>query len=463
MGIKISNSDVKWSYISLALSNGINIVLLPFILIYLNSKEVGLWYAFAAIAGLVVILDFGFMTTLSRNVTFVWSGAQSIKSSGYDKESINSDSPNYGLFVKLFKTTKLIYLLISLVILILMCTIGTLYVYSISKESIDLAIVFFSWTLYFLAVFLNMRFAYWNAILKGIGAIKRNQQILIATKITQLTMTIIFLVLGYGLIGVSLAYLISVITNRVLAHFVFFAYQNNKEKLQSLMKEKVTFNELKKIAVDIWPNTYKQGLISISNYISLRSLPLISASFLGLSITAALGLLLQIITVITVVSNTFFNTYLPQLSSYRIQNRYNLLESKFKKAISINYIITLFSFTILLLFSEQILNILGSDIEMPSISVLITLLAYYFLHNNHSLFAGYLATANTLLHYKAFIISSLLTLIIQLFSVFIVGPSIWTLLLPMVIIQLFYNNWKWPLSAIKEININKKFAKKVEI
>src|SRR5699024_3461892 len=181
-------------------------ILLPFILAKLSVGEVGLWYTFTAVSGLVVMLDFGFQTTLARNVTFVWEGADEIATTGFIDNTGKVGSPNYLLFVKLFKVTKLIYLFIGIVIIIVLFTIGTWYVYSVSKMSLSTNVILISWGLYATAVFLNMKYAYWNAILKGIGAIKIHQQILIVTKLSQLILSIIGLMLGYGLIAVSLAY-----------------------------------------------------------------------------------------------------------------------------------------------------------------------------------------------------------------------------------------------------------------
>src|SRR5699024_2015196 len=254
---------------------------------------------------------------LSRNITFVWEGAADIAITGFieEEEQTGSGSPNYELFVKIFKVTKLIYLLIGFTILIILFTLGTWYVYNVSKNELSLYTILISWILYGFAVFLNMKYAYWNAILRGIGAIKIHQQILIVTKLIQLILSITGIMLGYGLIAVSMAYLISIIVNRVLAYIRFFNYQQNKKYIKPIINKNAQKKEVLLMLKKIFPNTYRQGLISISNYINLRSTSLLSSAFLGLSTTASLGLVLQIVNLVTTVANTFFNTFLPQFSS----------------------------------------------------------------------------------------------------------------------------------------------------
>ena len=76
--------DVLWGYISLLLVQGINVILLPVIVRYLNFAELGVWYTFTSLYGLAMLIDFGFQTIITRNISYLWSGAQSIKSIGFE-------------------------------------------------------------------------------------------------------------------------------------------------------------------------------------------------------------------------------------------------------------------------------------------------------------------------------------------------------------------------------------------
>lgn len=450
MAINITNKDIKWSYLSLFLLNGINIILLPFILMYLSPAEVGLWYTFTAVSGIVVLLDFGFMTTLSRNVTYVWSGAKEIYSSNITINTERSDRPNYDLFTKLFKATKIIYLFIGITILILLFSVGSVYIYVIAKNELSTFTIMFSWIIYSLAVYLNMRFAYWNAILKGIGAIKENQQLIVITKVVQLVFTIISLVAGFGLVGVAASYLLSIAVNRILASLFFYSYQDNKHYIKPLLNMSISKKEYKSIFKKILPNSYKQALVSISNYINLRSTTLLSSAFLGLNVTASLGFVLQILTLIISLATTFFNAHLPKFAAYRLNNEKTKLRKVLKKALLINYIIVFISFSLIIFLGDFILSLINSNVELLPLSILLVVMLYFFLYNNHSILATFIATKNILPHSKAFIYSAILVLIFQLVSLN-VYPSIWSLILPILIIQLLYNNWKWPFSVYKDL------------
>ena len=78
--------------------------------------------------------------------------------------------------------------------------------------------------------------------IKGIGAIKTYNQILIITKSTQLVLSIILLIFGLGLIGVSIAYFASVIVNRILQSIAYYNYSN--ETKQTKRKLKIKFDKI---------------------------------------------------------------------------------------------------------------------------------------------------------------------------------------------------------------------------
>src|SRR5699024_7063289 len=134
MAMNITQIDVIWSYCSLFLLKGIHMLLLPFIVAYVEPADTGLWYTITAVSGVVVILDCVLMTTHSIYVTFIWEGAEELAVTGFKVNNKQTKSPNYNLFVKLFKATKLIYLFLGLTIFLILLTLGSYYVYSVSKN-----------------------------------------------------------------------------------------------------------------------------------------------------------------------------------------------------------------------------------------------------------------------------------------------------------------------------------------
>ena len=78
MQIRSSTSDVSWNYIGIIMSMGSNFLLLPFLIRFIDSEMLGLWYVYLSIGGIVTLFDFGFNPTLARNVAYCWSGAKQL-------------------------------------------------------------------------------------------------------------------------------------------------------------------------------------------------------------------------------------------------------------------------------------------------------------------------------------------------------------------------------------------------
>ncbi|SOC44726.1 O-unit flippase-like protein [Salinicoccus kekensis] len=443
--MNIGRKDVIWGYVSHILVQGINAILLPFVLFFLTPNELGLWYTFTALYGLAMLIDFGFQSTVSRHVSYVWSGADTVKSLGYDVVK-EENSFNESFFIKLLSNIKFIYYIMGIIILIVLSTIGTFYIVKVSIDELDILIVLISWTLYMTAIILNIAFSFWNSFLKGIGAIKYYNQTLIIAKFTQLLLSILFLFLGYGILGVSIAYFISVIVNRIILSKFFYKFH----KRTSILKGKIKPKFQKNIIRSLLPNTFKAGVVSVSNYLILNFPILLSSYFLSLEFSGKFGLVSQIITLILTISNSYYNTYLSKFNYYRVKGQNKEILNLFKKSVAINYFINILAFISFLIFGDMILGVIASNQELLPLHILIIIIMYRFLYNNQNIFVTLLSTKNTLPYYKSFLISALVTVLIQIVLLNI-NPSIYSIIFPILFVQLIFNNWYWPRVVIKDL------------
>jgi len=80
--MKITKIDVLWNYIATFFKISSSLLLLPFILHKLSSEDVGIWSIFSSIAALVFLVDFGFNSSFSRNVTYIFSGVTTLQKDG---------------------------------------------------------------------------------------------------------------------------------------------------------------------------------------------------------------------------------------------------------------------------------------------------------------------------------------------------------------------------------------------
>ena len=153
MDVKVKNKDVIWSYLSILISMSSNIIVVPFIIYYLSGEMLGLWYVFVSIGAIATLSDFGFAPTFARNITYCWSGAKRIQKIG--AEYFENSEPDFSLMNNILNTCRRIYMFISIGVLVLMLTIGSLYIYKITKD-IEGYAHYYAWIIYTLSVFLNL-------------------------------------------------------------------------------------------------------------------------------------------------------------------------------------------------------------------------------------------------------------------------------------------------------------------
>lgn len=428
-----------WGYVSLILVQSVNILLLPFIIKYLNPSEIGLWYTFTTFYSLAILIDFGFQSVIARNVSYLWAGASEITKDTISTSFSKKGNINKDYFSKFLYTSKFIYKVMSWIIFIILGTLGTYYIYEISIGTIEIKTALIAWLFYFFSIILNIYFSYWNAFIKGIGAIKKYNQILVITKVFQLLFTLLFLLLDLGLIGVSLAYLLSVLINRLLQSKAFY-YFNDFTKSLMYKKRQVKFDKV--IFKNLLPNTSRTAALSFSNYLIINFPILISSYFLSLELSGQFGFLNQIITLILTLSNSYFNTYLSKINYLKARNENDKVMALFRKSIGVNFLINIICFNILILFGNIILNLIGSNIYLPTVSILLITIIYRYLYNNQTLFTTLISASNNLYYYKYFLVSALLTVLFQIiFSV--LYKNIYSIILPILIIQMLFNNWYW--------------------
>lgn len=453
MSIKVTKKDIAWNYTNLFLTTAINIILLPFILKNLSSAEMGLWYVFTSFGSLAVLIDFGFSTTISRNVTFVWCGAKEIAKEGFIKSSDESE-PNYYLLFKLIRTSKTIYLILASVIFIGLSTGGTIFVIESARGQLTSVHYMMAWLIYLLSVVINIYFAYWVPLLKGIGAIKESNQVVVISKMTQLILTIFGLYLGYGLLAVSGAYFIGNLVMKLTAIVLFNKYENVQNNLACFKKVIIPLEEKKELFISVWPNAYKQGLISISNFIQKRAVTLISSAYFGLEVAAAVGLTQQLFDIIMSIGNALFNTYIPSMSYERLNENLIKLKEYFLRAAGISSYVIIIGGTVATLIAPYLLDIINSDTNILPISLSLILLIENLLINNHTLSGAFIATENKIPMYKSYIITAILTISLQFLVVNLTPLGVYGLIFSGLFANLIFNNWYWPMISSKQLNLS---------
>lgn len=439
MKIRTSGKDIIWNYIGTALNLGFSFLLLPFMMRFLDADLLGLWYVFVSIGSIVTILDFGFGPTISRNVAYVWSGARKLKSE--DAVISQNEEIDAELFNVTLKTCRLIDLVIAVIALVLELTVGTAYVINVST-GLDQKICLVSWMIYSIAVFFNLYFGYYYSILCGIGGVAEANIARVAARLTQLVVTVILLFAGTSLIGAATGYLVYGFLYRMLLKRSFFkAYERALGTVRS--RGKVHLQQIKDMFFKFWHNAWRDGLVSLSGYLSNQASVLLCSTYMSLADTGTYSISVQIVTALASISYAMYNSKQPEMQSAYLTGDKKSLRNAM--AISIFFYFGFFTvgYIAIITIGLPILKIIQPE-TVFSIGIITALAFYELLYKFHTCCASFISNTNRVPYMPAFVISSVVGVFLSILLIEVFDLKVWGLVLGPILAQLVYNNWKWP-------------------
>ena len=122
----IGRSDIIWSYAATVFQVGAGVFLLPVILTRMSSEAVGLWNIFLTVSSLVLLLDFGFRPSFSRNISYIFSGVTQLQREGVG-EIREYNTVDYSLLRSTIRAMQRFYRIVSFVVFFLLMTLGMYY------------------------------------------------------------------------------------------------------------------------------------------------------------------------------------------------------------------------------------------------------------------------------------------------------------------------------------------------
>jgi O-antigen/teichoic acid export membrane protein len=448
--IKVKKSNILWNYASFGLSAGSNIFILPIVLHILPSEELGLWYVFLSVNSFITLLDFGFTPQIARSITYVLCGLKKIQKEGVINVSLDTET-DYFAFKNIIDTSKFIYLILGIISLIILTFIATPYIFFISRD-VSVVNLIFSWIIFALACFFNLYFYYYNAVFNGIGEFRYLSISTICSKICYIISVTICLFSGMGILGLSISYLINAVVYRICLNY-FLYYKVDIGVILKKQKYKMEMELIKNNFFAMWHNAWREGLITLSKFFFNHANTILCSIFINLTQTASYALSVQITTFIYTIAGIFFTTIHPVLSQAHIYNENKKKIRLFSLAWTIYIISYFFLLLSFIIFKDIVFSLVQTSIKID-ISMFLFISLFMFLQYNYSLFTSYISSSNRLPYVKAVVITSFLSVICSTIIVKVTTLGIWGLIIPPFIIQLCYNNWKWPSVVLKENTMN---------
>lgn len=442
--MNVTKKDVFWSYAAQFFNVATGVLVLPMILRLLNTNEIAFYYIILNIGTLVNLFDFGFSVQFSRNFAYVFSGVQELQTEGLS-ENVNGEV-NYKLLKTLISTASTVYRIISFIVIAVMLTGGTFY---IKKVTVNFTLVdksLYIWILYSVSVFFNMYFMYLNQIVMGKGLIKRNQQAIVASRFVYLAIAFTLLVLHFGLFAIVIANFCAPFVSRFILSVSFYS-KDIKEQLKGV---DFTKKEKRKCFENIWFNAKKVGVAALGAFGIQKSSMFFAGLFLTSSEIASFGLLQQFNTIAVGLSITLFNSFTPRIASHCVEKDKENLYKDFSLCMGAFYLVFIILAVCVIFAGPLVLKIIKSNATLPCLLFMILFFMTQLLEQNHGLYAAIIALHNKVPYVRASLISGGFIVVGLYITLRFTHIGIWALAVVPGIVQLAYNNWKWPVFVCKE-------------
>lgn len=445
--IRTKKQDVVWSFIAQFFALGTGLITLPLVLRLLTAEEIGMNYLMMSVSSIVALLDFGFSAQFGRNITYVFAGSPELRKEGVVP---STGEINYNLLSNMIGVARRVYVIMATVTLVLMLSGGTAYIHHVTDGFTNVRNSLAIWIVYSISVFFNVYYGYLSSLLSGRGLIKDSKVATIVSRIAQIIMTVVFLLIGWGLMGVVISNFVSTFLYRLMAIRYFY----DKEMKSCLAGACPTMAEQKKLFNIIWFNAKKLGLVFLGAYVVNKFGMFIAGFFLSLADIASYGLMLQFIGIINSLSSIFYQSCAPMFNSLRSEGKSQELLEKFSFSMAVYYVLFILGCASFIILGPWLFELLRSNAILPPSYVIIVYCVVLLLENNHSNFSTFIVTGNKI----PFVESSLIIgaaislgsfLVLKYTALGILG-----LVLVQGIVQLCYANWKWPYEVCREFHIS---------
>ena len=439
--IQTRKSDVAWNYIGTIVSMSSGFILLPLLMHYLTDDELGLWYVYLALSNFAMLFEFGFNPTFARNIVYVVSGARRLSVKGCDKDSVG-EGIDWHLLNTVIKASKVIYAVIAVAVTALLATAGSAYIAFVTP-GMDAAVVWGTWPLFCVAVFLNLYFLWSITVLRGYGDVAGEKKASVFAKLAQLGVSAVLLVAGFGLVGAAVGYLVNAVLLRVIAMVQLRGHREIEDGRRS-DKEHVEAGAIKGIFLTIFHVAWRDGLVQLALYASTQAMSILSSLFLGLSETGTYSVLLQFANAVYNFASAYPKSFFPAMQSAFAEGDGERQRHYVSTGIVGYWALHVAGTVGVCVVFLPLLPLFKPNVTVD-VGLFVAMCVYLGLLQQHSIFCNYIISMNEIPYMWGYIVAAALGtgLVGLLCGVF--GMGAWGIVLGQVASQLVYNNWKWPV------------------
>lgn len=440
----VTRGAIVWGYGAQALNIGAGLLLLPLIVHFLTAADVGLWFVFITFAGLAQLLEFGFQPTLARNASYVFSGARALSKMGLPDQATRSGEVDLQLLHRLIATSRKIYSIVAIIAAVVMLVAGSAYIVTLLTPAQDMRASLLAWLMFSTGHILTFYYGYLNGFLQGRGDVTQANKVTVINRSAFLLLSAVFVTSGYGLLGLGAASMLSSAIGRLFAYRYFKSDANSR-----LAAALPSGPDALDLFPTLWHNASRLGAVQLGAFFIQRGNILIASSFLGLEAGASYSLTVTVLMALSGVAGVVCQIQVPHLSALQMRGDRPGLIKVYDRIVSLAWGVFLAGLAVVALYGNPLLAIAAKQIRLLPVEMTLLLGVVLLLELNHSIAATFLTTMNQVPFVSAALLSGIGVCLLSM--VFIKTLGVYGLLLAQGLVQLCYNNWKWPLQVRKHL------------
>jgi O-antigen/teichoic acid export membrane protein len=398
---------------------------------YLSPQLAGVWVIFLVFASYANFFDFGFSPTLSRELAFALGSSEA-------SEPVPGNEVN-----NLLRTVNIFFVFAAILLLTASYILAYPFLTSIAppdfREQIPtIYLVFIS------GIFVSILGAGALATLYGLGDLVWEKGIKTSGQIIWICLSIWFSILGWGMLGLAIAWSIQNIVTRIISlvvlkirHAWIYEYKGTYQTqlLKRMLRPSISWS-----------------VMSLGSILILQTGSLVIASFLGPTEVMSYDFSLKMCMAILSLAMILANSSSPFISRCYAQNDINSIRIILFKNIKLGMIATIFFAAYLAVYADILVNYWLGDSNFTGFPILWILLAVIILEAHHIIHAGAAIAAGKVVFGAMAIVAGVVNLLIALVAVRIFGVV--GVAMAILVSQMATNNWYAPFISFKTFNLD---------
>lgn len=436
--------DAAFAVVGTGLHVGTGLILLPTIAVTLSPSALTFWYVFLTIHTLALLIEFGFTPTLSRNFTFVLSGARELEEEGVPRRG---DGPiDNTLFANLLRASQRLYGLLGLCVLAFLGIGGTIYLYALARTTPDTEFLWPAWAVFLASLVLLTSFMWQTSLLMGADRMRQFYQVYIASRLVQLALSVGGLLFFPNVFTLALAFAASVIVTRLVGRYFV------RDLVAQARGAESSASEATRILRVVSPIAVRQGWVAIGEFFTNRFALFAVSLALGASAAAGYAITTQVMIVLINVAQIGAVLSVPRMAAARLQRDEAAVRELFAFSTAMSLVLVIGGAVAFTVLGGPVLHAFGAETTLPPWPVLAVLGAVYAFNAHTQTTLNCITTGNRVPYLRAVLLTGLATTL-AIIAVALAGGGLMEFAIVQGLTQMAFNFWRWPVYAWRETGL----------